>query len=54
MLNLSVWIWLVQVRYEIPSVDHAGQRRRLSDMFGSIEAAKQRLMIDDYSLSQTS
>ena len=43
-----------KVRVEVSSFSDETTRRRLGQMFGSIEARKQELFIQDYSISQTS
>ena len=43
-----------KVRYEVPSKEPSGAERKLSQMFGTIEEAKEKLCVEDYSVSQTS
>ena len=43
-----------KLRVEVSAVDLQGNRRRLAQMFGAIEARKAELSIQEYSIAQTS
>merc|ERR1712176_1743773 len=42
------------LRYQIPNINNKGVKRELADMFALIEAEKDRLMIQNYSIGQMS